>query len=411
MGVWIFEWLLWLLLILAIVGALVMIILEWNRRFPILTIITGSTGTSGSSGTTTGSLISILTGPTGPSGMVGPSGMNGQTGLNGLTGATGPSGFTIPITATGILNDALIASVQAANVNYGIGVIIDERSSYGVPTGLPGPQNNHLSVYIPPNWYDYGPWLGVTGNTGDLGPTGTVNFGTGPTGSPAPTGSTGVTGYTGPTGATNFTTGPTGSTGALSADTEIFKLHSRWSSTIDGSLFIRQGQILHVSGTWQLESLEIQKGGQLIMVAPCQLNVYNPVVLDGEISSINAQAQAQQNSSMIIIRPQQHHNQMNIAQWPPSNARIHLASTQVVGSTSATIDRDLQSENIERLILAAFAPQLLEEIVERNKIHSPDIIGSGRFSITIDSCKLGLHLMTRPKIVNVNLPGIELTSE
>lgn len=425
MGVWIFEWLLWLLLILAIVGALVMIILEWNRRFPVLAIITGSSGSSGSSGSTAGSMLFILTGPTGPSGMVGPSGMTGQTGLNGLTGATGPSGFSIPVTATGILNDALIASVDAANVNYGIGVIIDERSSYGVPTGLPGPQNNHLSVYISPNWYDYGLWLGLTGNTGNTGITGTINFGTGPTGLSAPTGSVGITGNTGPTGPTSFTAGPTGATGALAADTELFKLHSRWSSTIDGSLLIRQGQRMHVSGTWQLENLEIEKGGQLIMNRPCQLNVFNAVVLEGEISSITTSSS--QNSSSIIVRPslvaptlvvpslvvpslvvqqQQQQYMNNIGQWPPSNARLHLAST--VGTES--IDRDLQSENIERLLLASFAPQLLQEIVEQNRIHSPEIIGSGRFSIETD-CKLGLHLMNRPKNVNVNLPGIELTTE
>jgi len=235
------TWFYWLILIVFILFLVILLIVEWRKRF-----FATQDGTS--SGQT--SFIQIDTGPTGPIGHRGQAGSTGQRGLTGPQGITGPTGFSIPIDETGNLTDGLIASVEAGNSRFGIGVVLDFRSDFGVPTGLLGPQNNHLDVYLPFTelWYDYGPWLGVTGQRGTLGFTGRLgNQATGPTGISAPTGPTGPTG--------SFPVGFRGQTGHAGPPMAEYGLYdalgvsnfSKWSPATDGSLIVEENTCFKTS--------------------------------------------------------------------------------------------------------------------------------------------------------------------
>jgi hypothetical protein len=258
----------------------VLLIIEWRKRF-------FPSGSSSSSGHTL--MMIVDTGPTGPPGHRGASGRAGATGLTGQQGITGPTGYPIPINQTGILSDGLIQSVEDGFSNFGIGVSFDQRSNLGIPTGLLGPQNNHLDVYLLYSrlWYDYGPWLGVTGPRGLLGWTGQAgNQTTGPTGPSAPTGPTGPTGSfpLGPRG-------PTGHTGPAMPEFSLFDaLHvshfSKWSPGTDGKLLLSPG--VQTSPVSQqelfLEHLHIPHGSTLVFQhSVVRIFVSGQCVIDGKI--------------------------------------------------------------------------------------------------------------------------------
>jgi hypothetical protein len=189
------------IVLLGLIAFFVVFVVGWRDKFAYMNntgylypILTWSTGPN-------------VLGPSGPTGSDGATGATGLTGSAGIPGSTGPPGEMFPFNETGALTDELWQSVQTAGVRYGIGVGADLRTDFGVPSGLAGAQiQGNLDVYIPPLWYNYGPWLGASGPTGPQGPTGdpaalsTGHTGlasniTGPTG---PTGHRGITGDTGP---------------------------------------------------------------------------------------------------------------------------------------------------------------------------------------------------------------------
>jgi hypothetical protein len=210
----------WILSLLALFVLVYLLITGWRQRFPPAPPPTGTTGTTGSTGSSgiTGPTGFILaTGPTGPAGAVA---FPGPTGIAGVTGPTGASGWMFPVNQFGILNEATIAAIEATSTDrFGLAVTSDQRLNMNLPTGLQNDQSLHLDIFDPFQnaWYDFGPWIGVTGPTGPglssggsgiIGPTGPT--GTAPTG---PTGFIGPTGNTGPAGVqpyveTGFLYGP-----------------------------------------------------------------------------------------------------------------------------------------------------------------------------------------------------------
>jgi hypothetical protein len=123
--------------------------------------------------------------------------------LTGTTGPTGNTGFLLRTDQIGNLTDAIVTGIMLLNRHYGYGVINDVRSSFVEPPALFGNKSLHLLQWIPempPQWFDFGPWVGPTGSTGATGTVGPNAIGTGPTGLTGDTGLTGVTGNTGPQG-------------------------------------------------------------------------------------------------------------------------------------------------------------------------------------------------------------------
>jgi hypothetical protein len=100
------------------------------------------------------------------------------------------------------LTDAIVTGIMLLPQQYGFGVSQDLRSDLTYPSTLFGDKTLHLLQWIPnqpPKWFDYGPWIGMTGSSGPTGPPG-ENFNgvpIGPTGGFGPLGQTGATGITG----------------------------------------------------------------------------------------------------------------------------------------------------------------------------------------------------------------------
>jgi len=266
----------WLLFLIFYVTFTTWIILSWRQRF--IDIDTGPpTGNTGGGG---GGGWIIEYGDTGHRGSRGDTGRTGFRGNTGWPGVTGESGSNFPLNGTGVLSDVIIKSVESQGKRYGRGVSYDHRTSFGSPTGLLGPQDNHLVVYLPPNWHDYGPWLGVTGLQGPLGQTGqTGELNTGPTG---------PTGRTGPTGDTGFMpTGHRGPTGIKGPPGDIRRaLHvshfSRWSFEIDASVELQPGETrrIVVQNCLFLKNLVVPKDATLQIPVPLAFGIVRLFVGD-----------------------------------------------------------------------------------------------------------------------------------
>lgn len=189
-----FGWLYWVVGILCFIGlfvALILLLFRWRQRYPAPKVPTGPTGIITGM---TGPIIFFFTGGTGPTGPLAQTGPQGATGTRGMTGNTGT--LAVP-NQIGDLTPAIITGIEASATNiYRYAVVSDDRPSLNLPTGLHGNMTTHMIEYNPftLTWFDYGPWLGPTGFSGQQGPEGI----TGPTGVSSP----GVTGGTGPRGAT-----------------------------------------------------------------------------------------------------------------------------------------------------------------------------------------------------------------
>jgi len=198
----------WTVAVFAILVMIVYLILRWRRKFPFI-IVTGTTGSSGPTGppTPSGGTGAIIT-VTGPQGPTGQNGFGGFTGVaSNITGPTGMTGINFIVDQIGELNDAVVTGIMLLNRQFGFAVTVDTRTDMTVPTGLFGNKGLHLLQWIPdmpPQWFDFGPWLGPTGFTGFTGATGVFGLPIGPTGStgfPGPAGLTGITGIQGLPGA------------------------------------------------------------------------------------------------------------------------------------------------------------------------------------------------------------------
>jgi hypothetical protein len=184
----------WVVAILCLLLMIILLTTRWRRKFPF-TPPTGATGQTG-----VDPIIVLLTGPTGPTGFQGLTGVTGT--VSTVTGPTGTTGLNFRVNQIGNLTDAVVTGIMLLPSQFGFGVVQDLRSSLTFPTGLFGDKSFHLLQWIPnlpPQWFDFGPWVGFTGATGIRGPTGTNGLGIGPTGLTG-LGFTGTTGITGPIG-------------------------------------------------------------------------------------------------------------------------------------------------------------------------------------------------------------------
>lgn len=195
----------WIVAILCLLVIIILLIAAWRRKFPFIPVpVTGASGASGSTGGPQPPLIVIVTGPTGSTG---PMGFTGNTGVASLiTGPTGVTGLNFRVDQIGNLTDAVVTGIMLLNHPFGFGVAADARSNLTVPSTLFGDKTLHLLEWIPnmpPQWFDFGPWIGRTGTTGPSGYTGINGVGvgpTGPTGAARGLGPTGLTGIQGPAG-------------------------------------------------------------------------------------------------------------------------------------------------------------------------------------------------------------------
>ena len=159
------PFLVWVVCLAGLITLIVLLILAWRRRFPYVPPPTGPTGSTGTV------LVFIVTGPTGVGDTVtGPTG--NAHGFVGPTGPTGPEGVNILVSATGILNEAVVAAIEAGGVRFGLGVTQDERLNESLPVAIGGNMTTHLVIWAPTGaepvegWRDFGPWLGATGSFG-----------------------------------------------------------------------------------------------------------------------------------------------------------------------------------------------------------------------------------------------------
>jgi len=120
-------------------------------------------------------------GDKGDPGTDGRDGIDGKDGTNGLDGATGPRGLRGELGATiipdeyGIFDEATIARIEAADVEWNYLVIAegDDRADQSLPAALNGDMGGHLVRYEPGGiWRDLGPIVGVSGPEGPEGNVG-----------------------------------------------------------------------------------------------------------------------------------------------------------------------------------------------------------------------------------------------
>jgi collagen type VII alpha len=197
----------WSIALLTLMVLIIMLILRWRQRFPGPTPTGSTTGASGTTGSTgispTGPIVIIVTGPPGPAG---PTGTGGSGGIGGPTGPTGPTGINAIVSDFANLTDALAAAIEQLPTRFGLAVEDDVRTALNIPSGLVGDKALHLIQWypdVPPRWFDFGPWIGRTGDTGITGLMGASGLATGPTGGigfTGPRGWTGIIGHTGPPG-------------------------------------------------------------------------------------------------------------------------------------------------------------------------------------------------------------------
>lgn len=106
--------------------------------------------------------------------LVGPTGGQGPAGGQGPRGEMGPS--VVP-DEYGIFNEAKVAQIAAANVEWNMLIIAngDQRANKTQPATLNGDMSGHLVRYepgTPGTWLDLGPIVGIAGPQGNDGPQG-----------------------------------------------------------------------------------------------------------------------------------------------------------------------------------------------------------------------------------------------
>lgn len=234
------RWLIFGACLAVVLVVVALLIWQWRVKFPRIDI----TGASGSTGGSTGG---ILTGIVFSTGATGPPGASGSQGPTGSTGPTGPTGITGVIQSPkefGILDAAVIATIETSTVRRWYVVERDDRTELNEPPELNGDMTTHIVEWDPDLgtggvWHDDGPWLGATGPTGISGAPGH----TGPTG-PSASPTTGPTGFTGPTG-TQFNAQFIQATGFL------------YGSGADGDLVLTPFQILDITRIMYYRNLTV----------------------------------------------------------------------------------------------------------------------------------------------------------
>jgi hypothetical protein len=152
----------------------------------------------------------------------GATGPQGETGVRGETGLKGDQGDAFQVDFWGILDESVISTVEAGSytaIDPYMQVVTDDlRSNTSLPASLSGDKSRHAVSYDGTNWYNFGEFTGIQGETGAQGLQGETGL-QGATGLEGSTGAQGVTGLKGEDGiiGVDGATGVQGETGLQGA--------------------------------------------------------------------------------------------------------------------------------------------------------------------------------------------------
>jgi hypothetical protein len=104
-------------------------------------------------------------------------GVKGDPGESGPIGPEGPQGDPFHIDEYNNLDEAKITSIETTSGGsptdpYYLFVLVDTRSNQTLPASLNGDMSKHVVMFDGTVWFDFGPFTGIKGETGDQGPPG-----------------------------------------------------------------------------------------------------------------------------------------------------------------------------------------------------------------------------------------------
>lgn len=115
-------------------------------------------------------------GDQGLTGSTGAQGDQGPQGDQGIQGPEGPQGEAFQIDGYGVFDEAKVTEIEASDADatnlYYFSISTDDRVNQNIPAALAGDMSYHVVMWDGTNWYDFGQFTGLKGDTGDTGPIG-----------------------------------------------------------------------------------------------------------------------------------------------------------------------------------------------------------------------------------------------